>query len=50
MALEGQLELSGRFGVTDDLVGHGEQLGHFVLAALGPVPRVESERERRRVT
>ena len=50
MALEGELELRGCFGVADDLVGDGEQLADFVLAALGPVVGVERERERRRVT
>ena len=50
MALEGQLELRGCFGVADDLVGDGEQLADFVLAALGPVTGVEREREGRGVT
>ena len=50
MALEGQLELRGRFRVADDLVGDGEQLADLVLAALGPVVGVERERERRGVT
>ena len=50
VALEGELELRGSFRVADDLVGDGEQLADFVLAALGPVVGVERERERRRVT
>ena len=49
MALEGQLELRGCFGVADGLVGDGEQLADLVLTALGPVVGVERERERRRV-
>ena len=50
VALEGELELGGCLGVADDLVGDREQLADLVLAALGPMVRVERERERQRGT